>query len=131
MNILIVGSGAREHAIARSIKKSMIPNKLYCLASNRNPGIEDISEILEIGKISDPKAILEELVNMGKEDHPVAIKITDGLNMEFPLSMIYVDKNYEKLDGYISAGGWPQCNKYNGWGPGNRISSDCFNIHSL
>ena len=57
MNILIVGSGAREHAIARSIKKSKVPNKLYCLASNRNPGIEEISEILEIGKIADPHTV--------------------------------------------------------------------------
>jgi len=57
MNILIVGSGAREHAIARSIKKSKISNKLYCFASNRNPGIEDIVEMLEIGKITDPKTV--------------------------------------------------------------------------
>lgn len=57
MNILIVGSGAREHAIARSIKKSKIPNKLYCFASNRNPGIKEISEILEIGKTTDSQAV--------------------------------------------------------------------------
>ena len=56
MNILIVGSGAREHAIARFVKKSKIPNKLYCFASNLNPGIEEISEILEIGTISNPQA---------------------------------------------------------------------------
>ena len=58
MNILIVGSGAREHIIARSIKKSKIPNKLYCFASNLNPGIKEISEILEIGSIAYPHAVL-------------------------------------------------------------------------
>ena len=58
MNILIVGSGAREHIIARSIKKSKIPNKLYCFASNLNPGIKEISEILEIGSITYPQAVL-------------------------------------------------------------------------
>ena len=58
MNILIVGSGAREHIIARSIKKSKIPNKLYCFASNLNPGIKEISEILEIGSITNPQAVL-------------------------------------------------------------------------
>jgi len=57
MNILIVGSGAREHAIARSIKKSKVPNKLFCLASNRNPGIEEISEILAKGNIENPKDV--------------------------------------------------------------------------
>ena len=54
MNILIVGSGAREHAIARSIKKSKISNKLFCFASNINPGIEKLSKILEIGNIAKP-----------------------------------------------------------------------------
>ncbi|MFC1593641.1 phosphoribosylamine--glycine ligase, partial [Candidatus Neomarinimicrobiota bacterium] len=54
MNILIIGSGAREHAIARSINKSKRPNKLFCFASNRNPGIEEISEILDVGNIADP-----------------------------------------------------------------------------
>lgn len=57
MNFLIVGSGAREHAMARSIKKSKTPNKLFCFASNRNPGIKEISEILEIGKIAEPQAV--------------------------------------------------------------------------
>lgn len=57
MNVLIVGSGAREHAIARSIKKSKISNKLFCFVSNRNPGIEELSAILEIGKISEPQAV--------------------------------------------------------------------------
>ena len=38
--ILIVGSGAREHAIARSINKTQIDHQLFCIASNKNPGIE-------------------------------------------------------------------------------------------
>lgn len=57
MNFLIVGSGAREHAMARSIKKSKTPNKLFCFASNRNPGIEAISNTLEIGEIDKPLAV--------------------------------------------------------------------------
>ena len=57
MNILVIGSGAREHAIARSINKSKVLNKLFCFASNRNPGIEEISEILEIGNIIDPHTV--------------------------------------------------------------------------
>ncbi|MEE9574297.1 MAG: hypothetical protein V3W20_14675, partial [Candidatus Neomarinimicrobiota bacterium] len=38
-NILLIGSGAREHAIARAIKKSSHPSNLFCVASNNNPGI--------------------------------------------------------------------------------------------
>ena len=59
MNILIVGSGAREHAIARSIKKSKVQNNLFCFASNRNPGIEAIFELLEIGNIENPKNVAQ------------------------------------------------------------------------
>ncbi len=57
MNILLVGSGAREHAIARSIKKSNTHSKIYCFATNRNPGIEKISASLEIGRIDDPASV--------------------------------------------------------------------------
>ena len=85
MNILIVGSGAREHAIARSLKKSKTPNKLYCFASNRNPGIEEISDILEIGKISNPQAVSNfaakhsiDLAIIGPEA-PLANGIVDAL----------------------------------------------------
>jgi phosphoribosylamine--glycine ligase len=83
MNVLIVGSGAREHAIARSIKKSKIPNKLYCFASNRNPGIEAISEILEIGKISDPQT-----VSSFAEKHSIDLAI---IGPEAPLANGIVD----------------------------------------
>lgn len=83
MNILIVGSGAREHAIARAIKKSKISNKLYCFASNRNPGIEEIAEILEIGKITDPKA-----VSSFAENHFIDLAI---IGPEAPLANGVVD----------------------------------------
>ena len=85
MNILIVGSGAREHAIARSIKKSKMPNKLYCFASNRNPGIEKLSEILEIGEIADPQSVSDfakehstDLAIIGPEA-PLANGVVDSL----------------------------------------------------
>jgi len=39
INILLYGSGAREHAIARAIKKSSHQSNLYCVATNQNPGI--------------------------------------------------------------------------------------------
>lgn len=39
INVLLIGSGAREHAIARAIKKSSHPSNLYCVGSNQNPGI--------------------------------------------------------------------------------------------
>lgn len=58
MNILLVGSGAREHAIARAIKKSKHPNNLFCFASSNNPGIKPLCTGYEVGKISDPLAVI-------------------------------------------------------------------------
>jgi len=83
MNVLIVGSGAREHAIARSINKSKIANRLFCFASNRNPGIEDIAERLEIGNINSPKA-----VSSFAENHSIDIAI---IGPEAPLANGVVD----------------------------------------
>ena len=49
--VLIIGSGAREHAIAKSLEKSKHPKMIYCLATNMNPGIAEIcEEILQITK---------------------------------------------------------------------------------
>lgn len=83
MNILIVGSGAREHAMARSIKKSKTPNKLFCFASNRNPGIEAISNTLEIGEIDKPLAVSNFAVN-----HSIDLAI---IGPETPLANGVVD----------------------------------------
>lgn len=57
MNVLLIGSGAREHAIARAIKKSTIQNNLFCFASNLNPGIEQLSTVIEIGNINNQKIV--------------------------------------------------------------------------
>ena len=46
MNILIVGGGGREHAIARAVKKSPKADKIYCAPGNA--GIEEIAECADI-----------------------------------------------------------------------------------
>ncbi len=103
MNILIVGSGAREHAIARSIKKSKIPNKLYCFASNRNPGIKEVSKILEIGKTSDPQAVSSfaakhsiDLAIIGPEA-PLANGVVDSLQ-EINIQCVGPTKNLALIE---------------------------------
>ena len=45
--ILLIGSGAREHAIAKALNKSKATIELFCMASSFNPGIAEIcSEII-------------------------------------------------------------------------------------
>ena len=57
--ILIIGSGAREHAIAKSLEKSKHPKMIYCLATNMNPGIAEICEEILIGNINDNQFVCD------------------------------------------------------------------------
>ncbi|MFH1641400.1 MAG: phosphoribosylamine--glycine ligase [Nanoarchaeota archaeon] len=49
-NVLLIGSGAREHALAEAIVNSKHKPKLYSYMSANNPGVSGISESVEIGK---------------------------------------------------------------------------------
>ena len=50
--VLIIGSGAREHAIAKAINQSPQNKKIYCLGSNMNPGIAELCEEIVIDNIN-------------------------------------------------------------------------------
>ncbi len=56
--ILIIGSGAREHAIAAALARSPQSPELLCFGSARNPGIGALTRIYTVGNITDPAAIL-------------------------------------------------------------------------
>jgi phosphoribosylamine--glycine ligase len=55
--ILIVGSGAREHAIAVALASSPQQPKLVCFSGARNPGIVALCSSYGIGSITDPAAV--------------------------------------------------------------------------
>ena len=57
--ILIVGSGAREHAICRKINESIQPKEVFCVASNMNPGIAALCSEIVVKNINDPGLIVE------------------------------------------------------------------------
>lgn len=57
MNILLIGSGAREHAIVKVLSKSKHNPQLFCLASNNNPGIQELCKEYNVNKISDPQIV--------------------------------------------------------------------------
>ena len=56
--ILLLGSGAREHAIARALACSPQNPAIACLAANKNPGIQKLAEEFKVGSISDPKSVV-------------------------------------------------------------------------
>ncbi len=58
MNILIVGSGAREHAIAKAFQRSAHHPSIFCFGSSRNPGIMSITSGYQAGSVTDVPAIV-------------------------------------------------------------------------
>lgn len=55
--ILIVGSGAREHAIAVALARSSSQPKLLCFGSARNPGIAALCTGYAVGSMADPASM--------------------------------------------------------------------------
>ena len=85
LNILIIGSGAREHAIARAIDASNKKKNIFCIASNLNPGIVELCDELIVGDFNDPsfvvayaKEVNANLVIIGPEN-PLAQGVSDSL----------------------------------------------------
>ena len=56
--ILLIGSGAREHAIAMAIDRAPSSSELFCLASNLNPGIASQSTEIIIDNFNDPDIVV-------------------------------------------------------------------------
>ena len=74
MNVLVVGSGGREHAIVTAVAKSPRVDKIYCAPGNA--GIAELAEIVNIGAME-----FDKLVAFAKEN---AIDLT-VIGMDDPL----------------------------------------------
>ena len=55
--VLILGSGAREHAIAAALARSPQRPVLLCFGSARNPGIQTLCREYAVGSVTDAAAI--------------------------------------------------------------------------
>jgi len=85
MNVLVIGSGGREHALAWAIAKSPLLTKLYCAPGNG--GMEKVGECVPL-KVMDFDGIVSfckekniEFVVVGPED-PLAGGLVDRLDEE-------------------------------------------------
>lgn len=85
MNILIIGSGAREHAMAQSFSRSAQQPTLFCYGNTLNPGILKLTHEFLHGDVKDVNAILEaakqwqiDLAIIGPEA-PLACGVADAL----------------------------------------------------
>jgi phosphoribosylamine--glycine ligase len=85
MNVLIIGSGGREHALAWSLKKSPLLSKLYCAPGNA--GIEEMATCLPVaaedisGLVKAAKENKIDFVVVGPEV-PLAMGVADALRKE-------------------------------------------------
>ncbi len=102
MNILIVGSGGREHAIAVSVAKSRHAGKIFCAPGNA--GIGKVAECVPIGAME-----FEKLAAFAKEhdvdftivgmDDPLVGGIVDVFENE-GLAIFGPRKNAAVLEGF-------------------------------
>ena len=102
MNILIIGSGGREHALAWKIKQSPLCNQLYVapgnggtaqIATNISLGVNDFSEIKDLIQKNEI-----DMVVVGPED-PLVNGIVDELQNIKGLLVIGPDQAGAQLEG--------------------------------
>ena len=85
IKILVIGSGAREHAIIKSLYRSSKKKTIYCLGTNNNPGIADLCSELLVKNINDPEIVKsyakEKKINFAiiGPENPLANGIVDAL----------------------------------------------------
>ena len=102
MKILLIGNGAREHAIAETLKKDK-ETALYSYLKSKNPGIAALSESFEIGNYNDlakiknfAQKIKPDFSFIGPEE-PLGNGVADLLNeMNFPA--VDPTKNLARLE---------------------------------
>jgi len=101
--ILVIGSGAREHAIVRALNRSHTDKEIFCLASNMNPGIAELCNELIIGNFNDSEFVVNyaneidaTLAIIGPEN-PLKNGVADAL-WDAKVKVVGPKKNLAKLE---------------------------------
>ena len=103
MNILIVGSGAREHAIAKAVNRSTAKKTLYCLGTNQNPGLQSLCFDLQTIDINNNKTIsdyaIKNKINLAiiGPENPLANGVSDSL-MSLGIKVVGPTKDLAKIE---------------------------------
>ena len=103
MNILIVGSGAREHAIAKAVNRSTAKKTLYCLGTNQNPGLQSLCFDLQTIDINNNKTIsdyaIKNKINLAiiGPENPLANGVSDSL-MSLGVKVVGPTKDLAKIE---------------------------------
>ena len=85
IGLLLIGSGAREVAIARKIKESSSSTLLYCIASTTNPQIKNLSKLYFEQSPSEVSNVLELIKNLSIDlaiigpENPLESGLVDAL----------------------------------------------------
>ncbi|MCD4674150.1 MAG: phosphoribosylamine--glycine ligase [Anaerolineaceae bacterium] len=59
MRIGLIGSGGREHAMAKALRRQLERDTLFVYASHHNPGIDHLADETLVGSLADASAIVE------------------------------------------------------------------------
>ena len=101
--ILVIGSGAREHAIVRALNRSHQEKEIFCIASNMNPGIAELCDELLIGNFNDPDFVVNYTNEIGVTlaiigpENPLENGVADAL-WSVKVKVVGPKKNLAKLE---------------------------------
>ena len=83
--VLVLGSGAREVAITRSVSQSSIKNTIFCISKDINPQISNLCEDYHVSDVNDVASVVSyskkkeiDLVIVGPEN-PLAGGVVNAL----------------------------------------------------
>ncbi len=103
MNVLLIGNGAREHAIAEAVLRSRRAPALFAYMKSKNPGIAELAEKVLLGKYDDLRAVTEwakgnriDFAFIGPED-PLCHGVVDALQ-EAGIPAVGPTKNLARLE---------------------------------